>query len=474
MKQSETVQDSVMNPGGAWSIDTLGDQKRIISKFENAGFSASAAADKADLTARACAGLADMRVVSSQPLIAFWIPGRIEVLGKHTDYAGGRSLLAATERGFCFAAAPRQDSEVRVADVINNLSTRIRLHPDLAPEVGLWTNYPATVARRLCRNFGLDKGADIAFASDLPQASGTSSSSALIVGFALILMAIGELDLLSEYRSHIKTNEDLAGFLGTIENGQNYGSLQGDKGVGTFGGSEDHTAMLCGKANHLTQYSFCPVLFERALALPDDIRFVVGYSGVVAEKTGKAMQLYNRASLLAAACADVWRRHSHTESEHLAEALRNCDGQPGPIREALRVETHPEFSSQELLNRFEHFYAESEQILPAAADALATQDFMEFGNQVERSQYTGNRLLQNQVPELVDLARSARALGATAASAFGAGFGGSVWSMVHREKADEFSIAWETAYHRQYPDRKGARFFQTQAGPPVFELEFST
>ena len=41
---------------------------------------------------------------------AWWVPGRIEFLGKHTDYAGGRSLLCATERGFAVVAVPRADS----------------------------------------------------------------------------------------------------------------------------------------------------------------------------------------------------------------------------------------------------------------------------------------------------------------------------------------------------------------------------
>ena len=47
---------------------------------------------------------------------AFFVPGRIEVLGKHTDYAGGSSLVSAVERGFCLMARPRQDQQVRVVD----------------------------------------------------------------------------------------------------------------------------------------------------------------------------------------------------------------------------------------------------------------------------------------------------------------------------------------------------------------------
>jgi len=45
--------------------------------------------------------------VQPNAAVRYWVPGRIEVLGKHTDYAGGRSLLCAIERGFCFAAIPR-------------------------------------------------------------------------------------------------------------------------------------------------------------------------------------------------------------------------------------------------------------------------------------------------------------------------------------------------------------------------------
>src|SRR4026208_1975112 len=48
---------------------------------------------------------------------ALWVPGRIEILGKHTDYAGGRSLVCALERGFCVQVAPRRDSIVRTCSI---------------------------------------------------------------------------------------------------------------------------------------------------------------------------------------------------------------------------------------------------------------------------------------------------------------------------------------------------------------------
>ena len=48
--------------------------------------------------------------------MAFFVPGRIEVLGKHTDYAGGRTMVAAVERGFAIVAVPRDDRQTTVID----------------------------------------------------------------------------------------------------------------------------------------------------------------------------------------------------------------------------------------------------------------------------------------------------------------------------------------------------------------------
>ena len=76
-----------------------------VEDLEAAGLRAEAAASKRALFARARGAL---RAGGPQPA-AFFVPGRIEVLGKHTDYAGGRSLLCAAEQGFCLVAAARSD-----------------------------------------------------------------------------------------------------------------------------------------------------------------------------------------------------------------------------------------------------------------------------------------------------------------------------------------------------------------------------
>src|SRR5256885_10577813 len=100
---------------------------------------------------------------------AFRVPGRVEVLGKHTDYAGGRSLLCAVERGFVVAVAPRADTRVRVL----NADDGTTLANDASPEdVPRWWRYASTVMERVARDFpNARRGADIAFSSNLPADS---------------------------------------------------------------------------------------------------------------------------------------------------------------------------------------------------------------------------------------------------------------------------------------------------------------
>src|ERR1700748_2288074 len=82
-------------------------------------------------------------------LMRWFVPGRIEVLGKHTDYAGGRSLLCTAERGFCVAAVPREDSMVRINDVARRQTVEFKMSPDLDVPAFGWKVYPSVVARRL-------------------------------------------------------------------------------------------------------------------------------------------------------------------------------------------------------------------------------------------------------------------------------------------------------------------------------------
>jgi galactokinase len=392
---------------------------------------------------------------------AYHVPGRIEFLGKHTDYCGGRSLVCATENGFAIVASPRSDKTVRVINVAGKDEATMSLDPELMPAPGVWANYPMTVARRVARNFpGNLKGADIAFVSDLPPAAGLSSSSAMMIAIFVVLADVNDLWSRREYTENIKSLEDLGGYLGTIENGQTFGTLEGDRGVGTFGGSQDHTAILCSAPGKLHRYSFCPVRFERAVDLPKGTTFAIASSGVIAEKTRAAMEKYNRVS-----------RRARTIMELSGEKGTVAQLDPKAARQSISQSAHPEFDRENLSRRYEQFLEEATTIIPKVGDLIAANSLDRVGLLVDRSQALAESALENQVPQTIELQRAARKLGAYAASAFGAGFGGSVWALVDEANATKFIEDWKRAYAAMFPkESKLASFFLTHAGPPVLRI----
>ena len=437
----------------------------------SSGLPPACASAKETLFARAAGALPPRPARSRRT--AFFVPGRIEVLGKHTDYAGGRSLLCAASHGFCLVGQLRADSRVRVISAATGSEAEWVIGPDLQPVLGDWSNYPATVVRRLARNFPeMTAGADLAFDSDLPPASGMSSSSAFMIAVFLALADLNGLGQSPAYREAISSREALAAYLATIENGRSFGALAGDRGVGTFGGSEDHTAILCCKAGTLSQYRFGPVTFERDLAVAPGLAFLVAFSGVLAEKTAAAMATYNRASLAAARILAIWQQASGCSAPTLESAAAASAGAPDDIRRAIVEAGDDEFGTGCLLERFDQFLLESRAIVPEAGDALIRGDLARFGALVDRSQEAAERWLGNQIPETVTLAREARRLGAAAASAFGGGFGGSVWALVPRDRAGSFAREWHAAYRERFPGPAScARFFETSAGPSAMRIE---
>ena len=119
------------------------------------------------------------------------------------------------------------------------------MSPALEPKQGgHWTNYPATALRRLSANFPGLLGVDCSIACDIPSASGMSTSSAIICAVFLAVNGRNNLRERPEFAANISSEEELWEYLGCNENGQTFNGLVGDKGVGTFGGSEDHTAIM--------------------------------------------------------------------------------------------------------------------------------------------------------------------------------------------------------------------------------------
>jgi galactokinase len=269
-----------------------------------------------------------------------------------------------------------------------------------------------------------------------------------------------------EFRREIFSREELASYLGCIENGESFRSLEGDAGVGTFGGSQDHTAIMCSAPGRVVQYSFSPVRREAVYHLPPTHTLVIASSGVFAEKTAGARDAYNRAAQMVRVLLTRWNADTGRHDGTLADAVRSSDDAPQALRDLAPRAATGDVGAAELTARLDQFLLEAFELIPAAGSALARGAIDELGALADRSQRAAETWLGNQIPETVFLARRARELGATAASAFGAGFGGSVWALVPLGMATAFSDAWATSYHATFPARaESSAFFASPAGP---------
>ena len=558
-------------------------------------------------------------------VLAHWNPGRIEVMGKHTDYAGGNSLVCSTEgRGMAMVSTmtPAADKQRKIT-IVSILADGMEHHSinTAAPfvvngrtvvhhtiNVGEdrtnndcgttkdWRIYPTTTIRRVEKNFGLfarpqeistTSGSDahheekgyhiiIAISSNLPPASGLSTSSCFVTGLFLVLNSHLNIQSSQTYCQAIGTAEEeetvynLSTYLGNIENGTCYtkqrrsivleGTKQGD-GVGTFGGSEDHAAILMGRKGKLRLLSFCPtrpasfavrqlhklvlcnsedfnsesmvVNQDSELELPSTLVFVIAYSGARAEKAGKGTEAsigYNYASNMASNafkayifCKTAAMSTNEGKKLHtLADAIRferkkqgidhifSCDDQIKKIisDKILDVSAAVQDDDQKavedfghlLVKRFEQFYEESELLVPAVAYCLAESELEMLGPIVDRSHKNAVNILKNQIEETAWLPLWARGIEhqlktnptlyvddgehchcdqtqknhkritALASSAFGAGFGGSCWALVHRNESEEFLMQWRNAYDEAFPANDGREFFITEPGPGAFSL----
>ncbi len=407
--------------------------------------------------------------------VTVFVPGRIELFGKHTDYAGGTSIVLATRQGFRMAARSRSDSSIRIIPVARPAGERI-FEPGDRPELppGDWLNYPATTTRRLALNFrGCADlpGVDLAFASDLPIAAGMSSSSALMVATFLVLARLWALEETAPWRENLSNPEDLAAYLGCIENGESFGRLEGESGVGTFGGSEDHAAMLMSRPEHLLVCSFAPLRLLERIPWPAGWTLVAAASGVAAEKTGAKREEYNRASHRARRAVEIWNAEHGDARRHLADLVTGRDEAGGEEVAAFftrRERDTGEEAGLDLAGRVRQFAREELNFTPAARAALHAGDLHALGPLADRSHAAAGEGLGTLIPETDRLQVLARALGAAAASYFGAGFGGSVWALVPEPESEQFARRWLEAYTHDFPERTGgAATLITRPGPPA-------
>ena len=399
---------------------------------------------------------------------SLFVPGRIEVLGKHTDYAGGSSLLVAVDRGFTFAAERTGDDDIVIVGDASGEEARWRIRRaahdtdvvSLPPASGgrpAWARYADGVLHRLAADFGdAVCGSRLCFRSTLPIAAGLSSSSAFVTGIFLGVDAACGISGSASFRAAIPDRAALATWLSAAEMGGP---------VGTRGGSEDHTAILCGEAGRVIRYGLAPVRYRGSAPVPAGWTFAVAASGVVADKGGAVQLHYNRLSDAAHAAARAWAAATGANAPSLGRALEYA-GDAVALLDAVRAGAPAlGLDPKPLVRRAQHFLHEC-ALVNAAFHALQRADVAAFGEAVNQSARIGAELLENQVPETLALTELARELGSPAASQFGAGFGGSVWALVREPDADAFLVAWRQRYRAAFPERD-AELFTTPAAAPA-------
>lgn len=328
-------------------------------------------------------------------------PGRINLIGEHTDYNGFPVLPFALPLGVAVVARPRHDDRL----VVQNRDTARFPHETLAlgdlptrPRRGTWVDYVVAGLRL----FPPASGAELLVAGDLPIASGLSSSSALVCASAL-LFAPERTD-----RRELAERARL-----------------GEQYVGTLSGGMDQAVSLLAVPPHALRIDFRPLRVE-PIPLPADFAVVVADSGVRAEKGGMAQQGYNdRVRQCGAAAAAL----GAPPGGLLADV-------PGADRLA-RART---LADPLLARRAAFVFAEAARV-EAAVAALQAGDLITLGRLLDHS-HAGLRddyeVSHPQVDALVSASRSHGALGARIV---GAGFGGCCIALTTRSAAEQLATA---------------------------------
>src|SRR5580700_1960186 len=229
-----------------------------------------------------------------------WAPGRVNLIGEHIDYHGLPVLPMALRQRVNVAFERRRDRLIRaeskwrgpMASPCPNsygvfaaghgpaphsayAPRQFEWHSVLEPvTAGDWENYLRAAAMAVSRKWGVGAGIDAVVTSDLPAAAGLSSSSALIVAFALALLQANGFGA---------TFDELMEIL-----------PEGEHFVGTRGGGMDHAAALASKEGCASLVGFHP-LSVRHVPIPPDWTFLAADSLVRAEKSGPARERYNAA-----------------------------------------------------------------------------------------------------------------------------------------------------------------------------------
>ncbi|HEY1658454.1 MAG TPA: galactokinase [Candidatus Sulfotelmatobacter sp.] len=350
-------------------------------------------------------------IYGAEPKI-FSAPGRVNLIGEHTDYNDGFVLPCAIGLNARVAISPRPDYKL----VLHSQQFPRQFEFDLArlpgKKVGDWCDYILGVAVALWQTGYRLHGANILVQSDIPIGAGLSSSAAIEVAGALALLSLNGIDL---------SLTEIAQLCQRAEN----------EFIGARVGIMDQLVSCHGKSGHAL-FLDCRSLQFELLPIPEDVRMVICNTMVKHEHAGGE---YNR------------RR------EECEQGVRILSMDFPGIR-ALRdisieqLRQHTQDLPEKILNRCRHVIEENDRVL-AAAERLRAADLRGFGKLMRESHASLRDLYEVSCRELDLMVEAAEGLpGFYGGRMTGGGFGGSTVNLVDSGAAGAFADQISDRYRR--------------------------
>ena len=346
-----------------------------------------------------------------EPHVVAYAPGRIEVLGNHTDYNEGFVFSAAIQLGTFFAVAKSPSDTCRL--VAGDLMREVMFSmDDVAPSASdTWQNYVNGTFAGLAALKPPTHGFDAMFLGNIPLGSGLSSSAALEMSAGLALAKLYAVATDAVMLAKIGQQAEHA-----------Y--------AGCKCGLLDQISSLAGQENKLIKTDFRFLRYETVSMSPDGCFLMCNTHA----KHAHTESGYNR---LRASCEEA--------TAHFARVLRH------PVK-ALRDVSMTEWAiyrrglPEDVANHAAHPIGENERVLNGAK-LLAEGDLAGFGALMFDSHESSRVLFGNSCAELDAVVDAAKKIpGILGARLSGGGFGGSVVALVHSRDAETAAAALSSAY----------------------------
>jgi galactokinase len=340
----------------------------------------------------------------------FRAPGRVNLIGEHTDYNDGFVMPAAIDFSTWAAIAPRADD--RLALYSENFAEQVEFALSDAQPRRHWSDYPHGVAVMVQRAGHQLRGANVLLRGEVPLGAGLSSSAAIEVATSYALLQIAGIEV---------DRRELAQLCQRAEN----------EFVGTRCGIMDQFISCHGQANQALLLD-CRSLEYKLLPLPAQVRLVICNTMVKHE--------------LASGEYNVRRAECEAGVRHLAQTLPDVRALRDVTMEALVQ--HGSELPEVILRRCRHVVSENARVL-AAATALEDGDLEIFGQlmgESHRSLRDDYEVSCAELDLMVELAN--KITGVYGARMTGGGFGGSTINLVAAEHVAQFKEAVMTQYEQ--------------------------